>query len=957
MSTTAVFGLNASAACAQANPAAAASAPAPQASSTIGETPEAAEATPPQANAQQAQDIVVTGSRIVRDGYQSPTPLSVIGAEQLATSTSPNIAQYVTNLPVFAGSSSGRSSTTTGANGTSGINSLNLRSLGPNRTLVLLDGHRVTPAVALGYVDVNALPQALISRVDVVTGGASAAYGSDAVAGVVNFVLNRSMTGLTGEVSSGITNYGDNESYKANLAGGVAFADGRGHILAAVERAYEAGIDPGARSWTRRGRQLLANPAYTATNGQPQRLVYDNIGYMTSAPGGVVSSGPLRGTGFGPGGQVYALNFGDIQADPFMRGGGWQANDLRPTNAIAPEEKRSMAFGRASFEVSRALNFYAQGSYVKSQTDAVSTTSYMIGSSGPLIQLDNAYLPASVRARMVAAGVTSIRVGTLNYDLGLNNQTTQRIATSYTAGADGKFDMLGGSWDWDAYGQYGQSKNHVSFPTNISRSHYTLATDAVRTASGAIVCRSTLTNPANGCVPYNALGTEVNDPNGAAVAYIRSPSISDLKVEQTVVAASLSGEPFSTWAGPVSVAFSAEYRKDKAFGTVDADSLATNHIYANYAPIDGSTNVKEAAFETVVPLAKDKSWADSLELNGAARYTKYSLAGSVTTWKAGVTYSPIPDITFRATRSRDIRAPNLQETFLPANTARQSIFDPFTNTTPAFDQTTTGNRNLKPEKADTLGVGAVFRPSFIEGFSASVDYWSINIKDAISIISAGDVLLLCFDGSNPALCNNVTRVNGVVTQVVSQNINIASQKVRGLDFEATYRKDLDFIGLPGNVDLHANFTRYLEDTIDNGISAPRKALGENSGTNPPLWRTTVSLGYHLDAFRMTVTGRGLSAGKQFANYIECTSNCPASTTDHPTINDNHMPGRFYLDLAFSYDINVGGSKTVTTFLNIRNLTNRDPGLSVTGNAFSNGANAILYDVDGIAFRGGVRFKL
>lgn len=969
MSTAAVSAIHVSAAHGQAAPTAVS---AKDVSPPAGSAPEVTGATAqsvPEEQRPNVQDIIVTGSRIVRDGYKSPTPLSVIGAEQLSSNANANIAQYVTTLPAFAGSASGRSSTTTGAAGTSGINSLNLRALGPTRTLVLLDGHRVTPAVALGYVDVNSLPQALISRVDVVTGGASATYGSDAVAGVVNFVLNRSLTGLTGEVSSGITNYGDNSSYKVNLAGGTGFANDRGHILVALEQAHDDGIRGGKREWTRRGRQIIANPAYGTGVGQtttvPRQLVLDNVGYMTAAPGGIVASGPLMGTGFGAGGQPYQLNFGDIRADPFMRGGDWATNDLRPTNSIAPEEKRQTAFARANFEVAEALNLYGQFSYVKAYSEADSSPSYMIGSSGPLIRIDNAFLPDSVRARMTALGLSTIRVGTLNADLGINNQVTRRTAMSYQLGGEGKFDMLGSSWSWDAYGQYGQSKNFVSFPTNISRSNYTLATDAVRTASGAIVCRSTLTNPTNGCSPYNALGTGVNGSNAAGIAFIRSPSVQNLKVEQTVVAASLTGEPFSTWAGPVSVAFSGEYRKDKAFGTVDANSLIADHIYANYSPIDGSTNVKEAAFETVIPLANGKSWANSWDINGAVRYTSYSLAGDVVTWKAGTTYSPIPDITFRGTASRDIRAPNLQETFLPSTFTRQSLFDPFTSTTPAFEQVTTGNRNLKPEKADTFGVGVVFSPGFFSGFSFSVDYWSINVKDAISIIAAPDVLQLCFSGTNPELCNNITRAApsagqtvGDLQRVVSQNINIASQKVRGLDFESSYRSDLAGIGLPGRVDIHANFTRYLEDSIDNGVSPRRTQLGENSLSNPPKWRTTATLGYHLDGFHAGLTGRAFSAGKQFAYYIECATNCPVSTAAHPTINDNYLPGRFYLDLALSYDIKLANARTVTTFFNVRNLTNRDPGLTITtGNAFANGGNAVLYDVDGIVFRTGVRFKL
>eukprot|EP00456_Euglypha_rotunda_P076853 TRINITY_DN7221_c0_g1_i4.p1 TRINITY_DN7221_c0_g1~~TRINITY_DN7221_c0_g1_i4.p1 ORF type:complete len:218 (-),score=40.00 TRINITY_DN7221_c0_g1_i4:9-662(-) len=180
---------------------------------------------------------------------------------------------------------------------------------------------------------------------------------------------------------------------------------------------------------------------------------------------------------------------------------------------------------------------------------------------------------------------------------------------------------------------------------------------------------------------------------------------------------------------------------------------------------------------------------DSWDVNGAVRYTSYSLAGNVVTWKLGTTISPIPDIKLRVTRSRDIRAPNITETFSPANVTRNLVFDPFTNSTPIPNSIVIGNPNLKPEKADTLGVGVVVEPSFIPGLSASVDYWDIKIKGAISSISAANVLLLCYDGTRPDLCANITRdANNVVTDVVSQSINFALQHVRGLDFEARDRK-------------------------------------------------------------------------------------------------------------------------------------------------------------------------
>ena len=902
--------------------------------------------------------ITVTGTKI-GGGFQAPTPLAVIDTEQLSSSANSNVAQFLTTFPVFAGSGSPATNTTTGSNGAAGINSLNLRSLGAIRTLVLVDGHRVPPSLSTGVVDINSVPQALVSRVDVVTGGVSSVYGSDAVAGVVNFILDKQFTGVKGEVSGGMTRYEDGENYKLGLAGGWNFADDRGHFMFAGEHVQYDGIGPGSRDWNYRGLQTYANPAYTATNGLPQRLVLFESGHSAAAPGGIVVSGPLRGTSFGPNGQVYQTVFGPIVSNPFMQGGDWRINDMRPYNAVTPEETRSMAFARGSFDVSEALNLYAQFSYTKAKIQANCCNPYMIDTSGPLIRVDNAYLPAAVRTSMTANNLTTIRVGTYNIDLGTAYQVNDRESITYSVGGEGKFQMLGKPWRWDAFVQQGKTDNFVTFPNNISRDNYTLAVDAVvNPATGTIVCRSTLTSPNNGCSPWNALGVGVNANNTAGGNFIHSPSISDLEIEQFVASATATGELFSTAAGPVSSAFSAEYRKDSAHGVVDAVSLAANHVFANFAPIEGETSVKELAFEANMPLARDQSWAKELEINGAARYTSYSLAGNVTTWKAGVTYAPISDVKFRLTRSRDIRAPNLQELFLPFATARQSQFDPFTSTTPAFDQVTTGNPNLVPEKADTLGAGIVLRPSFVPGLSLSADYWKIDIKDAITLINAQTVLALCFDGSRQDLCPLITRdANGILQRVIQQNRNIAAQNTRGIDFEAIYRTKLDHLGVPGALDLHVNATRYLEAVVDNGIGTVIDFVGENGLTNPPRWSFNSTLAYTLKPFRAAVTVRGFSSGKMFGNFVECTSGCPASTSAHPTVNYNHMPGKTYLDLAFSYDFAVRNRGEITAFFNVRNATNEEPGLTAQGNFFGNGANAAaLYEVEGTVYRAGVRFR-
>ena len=387
----------------------------------------------------QSDDIVVTSSRIVREGYNAPTPLSVIGEEQIETNANANLAVFVTTLPAFAASGSARSSTVTGNSAIAGINSLNLRALGPNRTLTLMDGHRVTPAHQNGSIDASLIPQQLVSRVDVVTGGASAVYGSDAIAGVVNFVLDKTFTGIKGEVSAGITKYGDGQNVKIALSAGTPFAGERGHLLLSGEFVRDEGIRTGAmpiqkRNWMLQGAQLINNPAYVAGNGQPQRVMLPGIGYSQGAPGGVVITGPLKGLAFGQGGVPYQQVYGAV-ADPYMIGGDWELNNVRYFNDIAPEETRSNIFARASFDLTPKAQVYAQFSTVKSFVEADAVHPVLPGTQGPLINIDNAYLPASVRTRMQTAGVTNFRLGVLNRDLGALYLSTTRRTTTYTVGA------------------------------------------------------------------------------------------------------------------------------------------------------------------------------------------------------------------------------------------------------------------------------------------------------------------------------------------------------------------------------------------------------------------------------------------------------------------------------------------------------------------------------------------
>jgi outer membrane receptor protein involved in Fe transport len=909
-----------------------------------------------EAESQSVSEIVVTGTRVVRDGFNAPTPTSVIGAEELAAKAPANVADYLNTLPSLAGSATPRSTGSFVSGGLIGINALNLRSLNPSRTLVLLDGQRVGASSLTGLVDVNTFPQQLVKRVDVVTGGASSSWGSDAVAGVVNFVLDREFTGLKGQVQGGVTDYGDDRGWNTSLAAGAKFAGGRGHILVSGELAHSDGTNGlGDRKWYN-GRKILLNPAYTATNGQPQLLVRDNVGVATATPGGIILSGPLRGTYFGPSGTLGQFNFGTLTSGSFQVGGDWRYSDTGADINLAPELARQNIFGRVSYEVTDSLRIFGQASYSRSTAhqDAQPYSKY----GNLTIQPDNAYIPASLAGRITAP----VTFGTTNEDLGVVPVYNERTAARFVLGADGNFEALGTKWSWDAYGQ--RSENHVNNSTNtIIAARYLQAIDAVRNTNGQVVCRSTLTNPTDGCVPYNVFGTGV--VSQAAANYVVGESWGKNKLTQDVAAVTLRGEPFSTWAGPVSLATGLEHRREEVSGSNDPLSTTRSYDSGNFRASFGSYNVTEGFIETVVPLAKDTALAQSLDFNGAVRVTDYSTSGVVTTWKLGLTYAPIDDISFRFTRSRDIRAANLAELFQTGVGGQSTAPDPFRgNVSTSFLTSQVGNPNLDPEKADTLGFGAVLKPRFLPGFAASVDYYKIKIDGAITTVAPLTLINQCFAG-NTALCSSITRNSaGAITLVTSVPINLSKQVAEGLDFEASYRRDL----FGGSLNMRFLATRYLKNYQNNGINLPTNNVGKNSAdvslaaatgsgaTSLPKWRYMASVGWDRDPVAFTFVARGFSDGVYNPAFVECNSGCPASTVDNMTIDNNQIPGAIYFDA----NVTLKLKDNVEAFLVVDNILNKDPvqiGIGPTIGGAPLSVNQSLYDTMGRVFRVGARFKM
>jgi iron complex outermembrane receptor protein len=962
-------------------------------------------ATPPAQNIQLAQtvpvaqtvaadkpedvsEVTVTGSRIVpHPGYESPTPLTVLSAaDLLGNSANSDVKDSLQELPVFAG---GGYNTTYGAGvpsfNAAGVSSIEMRNLGITRTLVLLDGMRAVGSLANGLVDIDTFPQQLVKRVEVVTGGASAVYGSDAVAGVTNFILDHDFTGIKGEISGGETTYGDARNGKLSLAGGFKFAGGRGHVLLSGETTNQDGVSGAARAWNQTMHEYIINPAYVAGNGAPQYITANNAFLATATHGGLIAYGPLAGVAFGQGGTPYQFNYGThVPGDVFMAGGDARSTLTSDAYSLLPDQNRRNLFGRVSFDITDHFSVYTQLSHATNWTSGIAFPQYQVATgptAGVLVQSGNPFIPASVQAQMTALGLANFRVGTMAYDIPWVTAETNRDTNRYVLGGMGDFDLFAKNWKWDVYANLGRTYGHTYTHNARNIANYNLALDAVRDpTTGSIVCRSTLTNPNNGCVPYDTMGTGVNSQ--AAINYITGTANDYQSVSEDDYGASVTGEAFQGWAGPISLALSAEHRRESANDYPDPTSVVSGWSSGNHQYLNASTEVSEAAVETLVPLLKDKFLAETLDLSAAYRFTDYKVSGSANTWKFGTTWTPVSGILFRGTVSRDIRAPNISDLYQAQNYGLGAVINPWSNQSNVINRVQLGSPDLVPEVATTKTVGLVLQPSFAPGLGFSVDYYDTVVKQAIALISANNVPALCYQsmqrGSN-TLCDWLTwdpnagapfSATGVITQARQGNFNLASQRVRGVDVEASYHFALDKIvdGLPGAMQLRVIGTRALENFTDDGN--PNTLDFETVGVVIPKLRLNSTGEYTVGQFTGGVTMRyfaGTVSGSGSQQSIQCTASCPLSNTVQTTFDNIYTkPTARYFDLALAwhFDSVFGQDTDSRVFFNVKNIFDKDPPLvpAIGGSASlpyiysRTSASNAQYDLLGREYRLGVNFK-
>ena len=925
--------------------------------------------------AEPLDEIVVSASRINISGYEQPTPVTVVDTASLERDAQTNLGGIFRALPSFGTASS--PDTNQGAQGVSGggagSENIALRNLTAGRTLVLVNRNRVVGTdIGATSVDLNMIPSMLIQRVDIVTGGASAAWGSDAVAGVVNFIMNDKFDGLQFSID-GANNWLLNKvTGKTQLAYGTSFNDGRGHYILGLSY-LNSPLTPltSQMNWRKPGDYiaLVNNPAYTPTNGLPQLITAHNVRYSTKTSGGLINAGPLKGIQFvGPNGTPIPFNFGNISGNFCTNCDGQDPIEAGQNDLLSVPIDTQALYNRFTYEFTDSLRshleinvtrLHAQNSSITNQRDIA-------------IKADNAFMDPTIAARMAALNLATFTLGTTlqnNLPKGANpNTDTRNQIGNYQArftrimyravfGLEGD---IGENWRWNADFQYSRAKRdsiqfNGTYVANLNR-----AVDAVRVTAanvgtsglqpGTIVCRSTLTTPTNRCKPLNLFGDGVFSQE--AIDYVNPPpghpeaQVSDLKQTQLTGSLSVSGKLFELPAGDVATAAGLDFREEHSHQTANALAYAVAYSTGNFQPFYRGEISREAFAEVEVPLLKDQG-VRSLSVNSAARLTDYQSSGKVVTWKVGAVSQLTDDIRLRGTASRDIRAPSLVQLYTLGQFAAGLIVPGQSALASNF---TGGNPDLKPEKAKQWTVGAVLTPQFLPGLSISADWYDILIKGVFFTPNGVQLVQQCNLGVQ-VYCNQIIRdASGTITVYRAIPVNAAQQTTKGADFQADYRFD----AFNGELTLGVLASYLHEQKLTSAVGILNTAGSINldpGGAGPPKLRSTAKLTYTQGPFSGTIQTR--FSGTAHVNNIYHEGGGPNS------IDNNKVPMVAYLDLRGSY--NFGPDENWQLYAAVDNLLDVAPALAPatatqTFPGFYPPTSLNFYDGLGVSFRYGLRIK-
>jgi outer membrane receptor protein involved in Fe transport len=903
-----------------------------------------------------------------------------------------NIADTLNELPQV-GIGTTRTTTNFLTSGT-GVSTINLRTLGVNRTLTLVNGRRFIAGFAgTSAVDVNNIPTDFIDRVEVVTGGSSAVYGSDAIAGVVNFILKDRFDGVQLRMQGGQTFRGDDPTYFASLTAGQSLFNDRLHLLGNLSWDKDEGLRSRDRSVSNQdcGTSFVPSPT-TGEVGICGPQAYSSFASqgrfnLTGAHPNVLTS-DFSGAGT----NLFTFDQSNALVNGFRADFGFNRNAER---LISVPLHRLLATGVANFDITPDIRFFTELTYSHVQGDA-SIEPLAIGSAtsgSPTagiadIALDNPFIPTSVLNAINAANattpgsITSIGFRRRSNDIfdrsNHADRHTFRLATGFKGNILGKYN-------WEVSYVYGRMHD-FNQSEDINVQNYANAIDAIRVGPGNvlgvdIVCRDPAARAA-GCIPLDIFGHNTVDPAAAAYVAANPERSEDILNHQHVATASISGPIADLWgAGDINIALGAEYRKEDTHDIPDILTQQGLNSGNLLTPLHGQFHVWEAFGELNVPLIRDLSFTKYLGVTGAARYSKYSTVGGVWTYNIGAEWQPIKDLRFRGMYAKAVRAPNISELFSQPSQTFAAVNDPCDKVTATsggqfaaacraipgvaaqiaangifqytladlqrIDGLIGGNQNLDPETAKTKTLGAVFTPSFVPGLGITVDYYDIKVDDAIATLGRNFTIQQCLLQGTPVFCNNVFRDpnTGFLTRVNAQLINVASLANKGIDFGVTYGRALHLLN-DDRFNLSLNWTHL----IDNKQQA-------SPSDKPVDFAGTFGRGFSRDsAFLRTSYKFGIVTLGWQTNYL---SGGPFTrgfgAGGDPRVNALNAVKDYWLhDAQLRFDPH----KNITVYFNVDNVFDKKPQL-LPGALFGTPTGletAPDMDVFGRRFLAGVRVK-
>jgi iron complex outermembrane receptor protein len=950
----------------------------------LGAAPAAAQqAAIPAATSADAGDIVVTGSRIRNPDNSSISPINTVSGEDLTLRGSTRVEELINTLPQAFADQGG--SNRGGGTGASGTATINLRNLGNQRTLVLIDGRRLMPGdpdrVSAQAPDINNVPATLVQRIDVVTGGASAVYGSDAIAGVVNFILKRDFEGVQLDAQSGLFVHendnpissvaaaarspsptgstADGGQTSLSLTLGHNFDDGRGNVTVYGSYRSIRGVGTSARDYTICGLTAGVSAYSCALSGSTSPAQFQ---LRTQA-------------GIGRGNYIVDGTTGNTLRT-YQTADGY---NIGPTYDLQAPDERINAGVMAHYKFSDAVEAYGQFMFMNDEADirisptATFSTVFPINCDNPLMSAQERNLICTV-AGLTGSANANVGLGQRNAEGGSRYDYVRHRAYRGVIGARG---AIASNWTYDVYGQYGRTDYRSHYINDYSLARIRNALQVVTGANGQPVCKSALNGTDPACVPFNIFA--IGGVTPAALAYIQVPADETGFTREIVGSASVSGDlgfasPFA--ASNVGVAFGVEYREEALGLSPDATWQSGNLSAAGRkVPISGRYDVKEIFGEIRVPIVENRPFLRTLAFEGGVRYSDYTNSGGNTSFKLGGEWSPVAGLRLRGGYQRAVRAPNLVELFAPQ---RQSIFttlDPCEGATPvntlaacqrtgltaaqygtlpptngqALGTLIGGNPNLKPETSQTRSVGLQLTPAILPRLSISVDYYDIKVKDLIGTIPINLSLAQCIATGDAYFCGLIHRdpASGSLLQapgvyVSSTSLNTGSLATSGIDVSVNYRQELGdiFRGDPGHVDLAFSGTyteKYRVQSLP-GLGSYDCAgyFGSTCGQPIPEWRHRARLSWTAPSdLSLSATWR----------YIGSTANDKSSSSPFLAATyrsfDRKLKTTSYIDIAASITID----KSFTLRAGVNNLFDIDPPLTASlGGQTSNGSFfAGMYD--------------